>query len=123
MTEDEHQETLFDWANNNLNKYPQLKLLYANMNGVRRSKRYTAKLKRRGMKAGIPDMFLPASRHGFHGLYIELKRPQSKSHTKGRLSKEQKVWVTNLNAEGYAARVCYGWEDARDILVYYLEGD
>jgi len=121
MTEDDHQEKIFEWANAHLEEYPELELIYANMNGVRRSKRYTAKLKRRGMKSGIPDMFLPISRHGFHGLYIELKRPKTKSHAKGVLSPTQKKWVKNLNNHGYAAKICYGWDDTVQLLKYYLE--
>jgi len=120
MTEDEHQEKIFEWANAHIKEFPELDLLYANMNGVRRSKRYTAKLKRRGMKSGIPDMFLPAARYGFHGLYIELKRPSTELHRKGYLSKEQKAWVKNLNNQGYAAKICYGWDDAVQLLKYYL---
>ena len=30
-------------------------------------------LKRQGVKAGVPDIMLPAARAGYHGLYIELK--------------------------------------------------
>jgi len=121
VTEDDHQEKIFDWANSNLDKYPELELLYANMNGVRRSKRYTAKLKRRGMKSGIPDMFLPVSRHDYNGLYIELKRPKTKEHNKGYTSSAQRKWMSNLKKQGYAAIVCYGSEESIEILKHYLE--
>lgn len=121
MTEDEHQEKIFEWVEAAIEKYPQLEMLYANMNGVRRSKRYTAKLKRRGMKAGIPDMFLPVARHGYHGLYIELKRPATEIHRQGYTSKPQKKWLKQLKEQGYYAVVCYGWDDAKQVLIYYLE--
>jgi len=121
MTEDEHQEKIFDWASEHLQMYPELELLYANMNGVRRSKRYTAKLKRRGMKAGIPDMLLPVARHGYHGLYIELKRPKTKEHNKGYTSKDQRRWIASLKKQGYAVFVCYGHAESISILVHYLE--
>jgi len=67
-------------------------------------------------------MFLPVPRWGFNGLFIELKRPAGPGHAKGRLSKEQKRWIKQLNLQNYAARICYGWEDTVTILKYYLEG-
>ncbi len=42
-------------------------------NGGKRDKATAAVLKRQGVKAGVPDIMLPAARAGYHGLYIELK--------------------------------------------------
>jgi len=121
MTEDEHQEKIFDWADSNLDQYPELEYMYANMNGVRRSKRYTAKLKRRGLKSGVPDMMLPTARWGFHGLYIELKRPKSKGKAAGRTSSNQKRWIKHLIKHGYAVHICFGHTSAIETIEYYLE--
>jgi len=121
MTEDEHQESIFDWASSNLGKYPELEYMYANMNGARRSKRYTAKLKLRGLKSGIPDIFLPVARWGFHGLYIELKRPKSKGKAAGRTSANQKRWIKHLIDLGFAVHICFGSTSAIETIEYYLE--
>jgi len=120
VTEDEHQELIFEWVDSHLDTYPLLKLLYANMNGVRRSKRYTAKLKRRGLKSGIPDMFLPVARHGFHGLYIELKRPKTKDHNAGIMSTSQKMWNRELMDQGYACMIAYGHQEVISLFEHYF---
>jgi hypothetical protein len=49
-------------------------------------------------------------------LFIEMKR------TGGVLSPIQLAWIARLKQEGYMVRVCYGFEQARDVLVGYLEG-
>lgn len=94
--------------------HPALRLLYAVPNGGDRNKIVAAKMKREGVKPGVPDYALPVARGGFHGLYIELK-----SMT-GSASREQKRWVADLRAEGYRAEVCRGWEAAWAVLREYI---
>lgn len=67
------------------------------------------------MKAGVPDLFLPVSRDGYHGLFIELKRQAG-----GRVSDEQKEWIQELRDQGYRVEVCKGWEAAAGVLKNYL---
>lgn len=106
--------------------------------------------KAEGVKAGVPDLFLPAPKPlpeldyvTFRpfidniltpvvcGLYIELKRRASKptkatgetvKRAKGRTSEVQDEWIPFLRSQGYVVAVCYGWEEARDILLAYLRG-
>lgn len=52
---------------------PELQYMYHVPNGGKRDKATAAVLKRQGVKAGVPDIMLPAARAGYHGLYIELK--------------------------------------------------
>ena len=54
------------------------------------------------------------SRGKYHGLYIEMKAGKNKP------SKEQKEWINSLQEEGYAACVCYGWLEAREVIEKYL---
>lgn len=77
----------------------------------------TARMKAAGVKAGVPDMFLPVARGGSHGLYIELKRIKG-----GRVSAEQLAWMEELTREGYTCAVCHGWEEARKVIQTYLKG-
>ena len=67
-----------------------------------------------GMKKGVPDLMLPVPMHGYHGLFIEMKAAG------GRLSNEQKCWLKALEAFGYRAVACKGWEAARDELERYM---
>lgn len=68
-----HQEALFSWAAYQLGRMPELEYLHHVPNGGKRDKATATALKRQGVKAGVPDIVLPAVRAGYHGLYIELK--------------------------------------------------
>lgn len=115
--EEAEQTCLFRWAAYSLGAHPELKLLHAIPNGGKRSKSEAARMKAAGVKAGVPDMFLPVARGGSHGLYIELKRIKG-----GRVSAEQLAWMEELTREGYTCAVCHGWEEARKVIQTYLKG-
>lgn len=108
------QEALFTWANYQLGTFPELELLYHVPNGGRRNKYEAAKLKRQGVKPGVPDIVLPVPRAEFHGLYIELKYGDNKP------TKDQKKWLERLKEQGYKAITCYGWREAAGEIEKYL---
>lgn len=115
--EEVEQACLFRWAGYQMAAMPELGLLHAIPNGGKRGKAEAARMKAGGVKAGVPDMCLPVSRGTYHGLYIELKRQQG-----GRVSEAQTWWLDKLRDQGYAAFVCYGWEEAAQVLQDYLMG-
>lgn len=117
-TEGEEQATLFHWADMVKGKYPELQLLFHIPNGGERRKSEAARMKAEGVKPGVPDLFLPVARGGYHGMFIEMKRREG-----GRVSKEQKVWQADLLRQGYCACVCRGWEDAKVMIEGYLDMD
>jgi hypothetical protein len=96
--------------------YPELKLLHHIPNGGARSKATAGRLKAAGVKAGVPDICLPVPRHGFHGLYIELKWGKNKA------TEEQVGWLGDLRAQGYYTAICYGFQPAMDTIIDYLRG-
>ena len=112
-----HQEALFSWAAYRTEIMPELQYMYHVPNGGKRDKATAAVLKRQGVKAGVPDIMLPAARAGYHGLYIELKRQRG-----GRTSDHQSEWLDALSAQGYKAALCYGWEQAAGTIIEYLTG-
>ena len=125
-SEDSHQSALFCWAQLNKNEYPELQWMFAIPNGGWRDKRTAGKLKATGVKAGVPDICLPIKRGQFSGLWIELKAPAAIVNGKiiklaGKATPEQKVWIDMLRCQGYDAVICVGWEQARDLLIGYLE--
>lgn len=125
MKEIDLQTKIFKWALIQSGRYPELNLLNASQNGLKTTSQlagYKAKLA--GMKKGFPDLFLPVARNGYHGLFIELKREANKAMNikAGVLSPEQKEWLNNLNAQGYLAVVCYGFESATQAIFNYLRG-
>lgn len=123
-TEHDEQVALFRWAEVSRHRYPQLKLMFAIPNGYNKSMAGAMKAKREGLKAGVPDIFLPtlgASKvlgRKYYGLFVEMKRLKPK----GKTSPEQREWIAALAGNGYAVHVCWGWEAARDVIIDYLEG-
>ena len=115
--EAQEQAWLFGWCRYASVKYPELDLLHHIANGGSRNKIEAAHLKAQGVKAGVPDLFLPVARRGYHGLYIELKR---RKH--GTLSLDQKQWIEALRKQGYRVEVCKGFPAAADVLEEYLGG-
>ena len=85
-------------------------------NGGSRGKAEAARFKAEGVKAGVPDLFLPVARGPYHGLFIEMKRQKG-----GKVSDAQKAWISALIDQGYLAVVCYGWKDAAELIEDYLE--
>ena len=128
-TEHAQQVALFMWAAIEVHsgRYPELRLMFAIPNGGERDKRVAARLKAEGVKRGVPDVFLPVRRGGFAGLFIELKRPDSEVRTesgrkrrKGAVAAVQNDWIADLQAAGYGAASCVGFEQARATILAYL---
>lgn len=109
------QEALFRWAAYERGKWPELAAMHHIPNGGSRNKAEAARLKAQGVRAGVPDICLPAARGCYHGLYIELKRRNG-----GRVSEAQREWIEYLENAGYCARVCHGWDEARETIEKYL---
>ena len=84
-------------------------------NGGGRSKAQGALLKATGTSPGVPDLMLPTPRGKHHGLFVEMKRTKG-----GRISAEQKDWIAYLQANGYRAIVCHGFEEAKKEIECYL---
>lgn len=81
--------------------------------------RIGALMKKQGCRDGIPDLFLAVPRlqivsKGLSGLFIEMKAPN------GVLSPAQKIVLPELEAQGYAASVCWTVEDAINVTTNYL---
>ena len=114
-TEAQEQTALFQWAAMMEGRIPELRLMHHCPNGGSRNAIEAHNLRLQGVKPGIPDIFLPVARGGFHGLYIEMKR-----RTGGRVSVEQKKMLLALQGQGYKAEACRGWEEAKDTICEYL---
>lgn len=115
-SEAEEQRALFQWAKIFEGKTPEITLLFHIPNGGRRDKVTAALLKAEGVKAGVPDLCLPVHRGNYHGLFIELKVGSNKP------SALQEIWLKQLSQQGYCTAVCYGWHEAAEVIMKYLEG-
>lgn len=109
------QERLISWASWQQNRFPELKLLFHIPNGGSRNTLEAANLKRQGVKAGVPDLFLPVAKGTYHGLFIEMK------WGKNTVTDKQDEWLHDLTVQGYKAAVCYGADEAIEIIDNYLQ--
>lgn len=116
MTEDQIQQAVIRWSQQaSVRKmFPQLALLYHIPNERKCTPQQGARLKRMGVKSGVPDLHLPVARGVYHGLYLEMKTE------KGRVSANQMWWLERLRENGCCCVVCRCWEDAAHTLVTYL---
>lgn len=113
--EGNEQEALFRWAAFVRGRFPEIDLLYHIPNGGSRNNLEAANFKRQGVKAGVPDLCLPVARGKYHGLYIEMK------YGKNKTSENQRKWLAALQRQDYAVAVCYGWQEAQELITKYLE--
>ncbi|MGH8415633.1 MAG: VRR-NUC domain-containing protein, partial [Gammaproteobacteria bacterium] len=88
-------------------------------NGGKRAGREAARFKALGVKAGVSDYFLPLARAGYHGLWIELKRPKIKGNYPSITDKQQ-AWIQRMHLARYDAMVAYGWQEAANRITGYL---
>jgi hypothetical protein len=94
--------------------------MFAVPNGGDRDVRVARRLNGEGVKAGVPDIFLPSPAFTvdgaflFAGLWVELKVGDNDT------TKEQDAWLTRLDQAGYAVTVQYGWEAAAAALIEYI---
>lgn len=120
MTRDlEHQEqvALINWSKYFENTCPELGLLFHIPNGGLRNKAVAIKLKKEGVRSGVPDLFLPKANDSFHGLFIEMKIKPN------RTTQNQERWLRKLSERGYLCLVCYSWREAAKEICAYLELD
>lgn len=115
-TEEEEQTVVMHWAAMAAGRWPEMRLLFHIPNGGKRSKSEAVRFRAAGVRSGVPDLFLPCSRGGYHGLWIEMKAKD------GRVSPAQRDMMGRLTAQGYRCVVCFGADEAIAQITKYLEG-
>ncbi len=113
--EDDLQKAIIDYCNLFSKINPEFDCIFAIPNGGFRNIITATRLKRTGVKAGVPDLFLAIPKKGYHGLFIELK-----NGSKGKLSLNQKEWIKRLNKNGYKAVCCYSFDESIELINNYL---
>lgn len=114
MSEKQEQIALFKRA-----QYHEITrtFMWATPNGGKRNPLEAKSLKLQGVKAGVPDILLAYPANGYHGLFIELKRPPKG----GVLTADQAMMLDRLGKVGFAVHVCYGWVAAWEVIENYLK--
>jgi hypothetical protein len=116
-TEHGHQMAFFCECNIRAKLSPLWYLPFAIPNGTPTDRKIGARMKAEGVKAGVPDIFIPIANYGLHGCFIEMKLPGA---TASAVSAEQWKWIGALKATGYGVTVAKGWEHAIAIAQSYM---
>ena len=111
--EDDLQAGCIQWFDSQYNKYSPL--LYHIPNGGKRNVREAARLKKQGVRAGIPDLFLAMANSKHYGLYIEMKA------LKGVLTDKQKYYIPILQGENYRVEVCRSLDEFMSVINEYVK--
>ncbi|EBB1398638.1 TPA: VRR-NUC domain-containing protein [Salmonella enterica subsp. arizonae serovar 56:z4,z23:-] len=83
-------------------------------NEGKRGPKAASEFKRTGGRAGYPDLILELPAGEWHGLRIEMKAKG------GKPTAAQLEWIERLRGVGYRAEVCYGFDEARIVVMDYL---
>lgn len=108
--EDAIQAAYMDWIRGFLND-PLWVWHTANQRST--SPAHGKKLKRMGVRAGVPDVFHAAGVPPYLGLFIEFKTG------KGVVSPAQKKVMQEIRKQGYDVLVCRGVEEAKQAFLNY----
>lgn len=120
LNEADHQTLVVCWAKKmSLAGREELDLMFHVPNGEKRDAATASKLKRLGVKAGVPDLLLPlASKCGkFNNLWIEMK------YGDGKASETQEKWHRSLERSGGRVVVAWDWKNAVEAICEHLGGE
>ena len=95
--------------------YPGLRGAFAIPNGFLDTKAKRIRATQEGVLSGVPDVFIPWPLGGFHGLFLEFKRPG------GRVTRGQEEYLALMASRGYKAEVVFGLREALEVLKAYME--
>lgn len=120
-SEHDEQAAFVRWAALSAGRLPALRLLFAVPNGGHRRKSVAGRMKAEGVRAGVPDLCLPALLPGPDGVTYGALWIEMKTQT-GTLSAAQLGWARALVSAGHAWAMCRGFDEAREAVLTYLDG-
>lgn len=106
-------------------QYPGV-IFNTDLSGIKLNQGQAISVKSLRSSNGFPDIVIYEPRHGFNGLFIELKRTGEVIYKKDGTPKtdhlkEQELMLSNLNKRGYCAKFAIGFEQAKDLIDWYLK--
>ena len=78
------------------------------------SLRAGARLKKKGVKSGVPDILIFEPRGKYNGLAIELKTGKNK------VTETQEEWMSRLSKKGWHVWVCHSFDQFKMVVDYYF---
>lgn len=113
-SEDAEQRAFFQWCQYQEHTYYGITRAFHIPNGGKRDAVEAAHFKSLGVKAGVPDIFIPVPSGRWHGMFIEMKKRKG-----GRVSEAQMDMIRFLNGMGYYAVVAHGCAEAIEFVRKY----
>ena len=119
MTEHDEQAAFMQWLKLQHPRVEAMTFAVPNGSVIGGKNKYALikKLKKEGMKNGVPDLFCLYPHGGKHGLVIEMKAIKG-----GRISDEQLGWRDRLVDAGFVCVFCNGCQAAITATRAYLAG-
>jgi hypothetical protein len=105
--------------NNWIETMPMVKpFFHHSPNELCKEKHDAINMKKIGMSPGFPDycIFIPGNH--YKALFIEMKRSDRRNQ---EMNEEQVAWIIRLEEQGYMAKFAFGFEDAKRIVINYLD--
>ena len=119
MSESRQQQLLIAWFKL---QYPG-KIIFAIPNGAMLGGRNKVQMgvlrKREGLLKGVADLFIPIQKGEYAGLFIEMKNV---GKTRCSVTEDQKWFLDEMNAAGYKAEWCAGFDAAKEVITEYMKG-
>lgn len=75
-------------------------------------------LKKIGLTKGLPDYQILLPNENWHGLFIEMKTKEQKNK---KMPQEQSDFINMLIENRYYGTFAYGWEEAINIVLNYMD--
>lgn len=112
----EHKEQVayFQWVDLMAKQDSRYLNIFAIPNGGLRNIVTAAKMKKEGVRKGVPDIAIMFPAQGYHGMFLELKIKPNKP------SKEQEEWIDRLMRSAYFATVCWSTEELIQTTEWYM---
>lgn len=111
--EEIEQADFFEQAHWEQKRYPDIQMAFHVPNGGHRSWKTAKKLKKQGVKSGVPDIVVPIVTTLYPGLYIEMKAED------GTMEPQQQYYAAFLAQQGYLVAVAWDWESAWALATWY----
>lgn len=118
-TEHSQQAAFFCWIQQQQFD-DRLRYAFAIPNGGERNVKVASRLKAEGVKAGVPDVFIPIPATIYAGMWLEFKRPGTENQRPGRLSTDQEKWRDFLISQHYFHKTVFNHLQAAESVLIYL---
>lgn len=92
--------------------------LYKIVNEGKRSVIQGGQLKQIGLRAGLPDYHFPVANDNWYGFWLEMK---TRKKSEKVMPSHQSDWLEKLRKIRQYATFAYGWEDAAEKTMSYLQ--